>query len=132
MTLLITPIYAALLAILMAVLSTAASMQRGQHNVPLGHGGVSSLSLAVRRFGNLTEYAPMAIVLMAFLEVSGLASHWLHAFGATLVALRLLHPFMLFEEPSAPLWRKTGRFVAAAGTALLLCVGSVVLLLMLY
>ena len=129
MLLTVTPIYAALLAILMAVLSTAASVQRGQHNVPLGEGGNTSLSLAVRRFGNLAEYAPMAVLLLALMELQGASAYWLHVFGTALIILRLLHPVVLFENPDAPMWKKAGRFIAAAGTALLLVIGSAVLLL---
>ena len=126
--LIITSFYAALLALLMAVLSTAASVQRGKHNIVLGDGGEPSLALAIRRFGNLAEYAAMAVVMLALMELAGVDSWWLHAYGSALVALRLLHPFMLFERTDAPLWQKAGRFVAAAGTAALLCAAAITLL----
>lgn len=125
----ITPIYAALIALLMAVLATMASVQRGRHNIVLGDGAISPLALAVRRFGNLAEYAAMAILLLAVMELSGVAPRWLHVYGTAFILLRLLHPFMLFDNPDAPLWQKAGRFIAAAGTAMLLAAAAIILLL---
>lgn len=124
MTLAITPLYAAAIAILMAMLSTIVGVQRGRHAVALGDGGISPMALAVRRFGNLSEYAAMAILLLLLMELKGISAHWLHAYGATLVALRLLHPFILFDDMAAPMWKKAGRFIAGAGTALLLVIGA--------
>lgn len=125
MTLAITPFYAAAIAILMAVLSTLVGVERGRQAVALGDGGISPMALAVRRFGNLSEYAAMAILLLLLMELKGIGAHWLHAYGAALVALRLLHPFILFDDITAPMWKKAGRFIAAAGTAALLIIGAV-------
>ncbi|MCB2134842.1 MAG: MAPEG family protein [Rhodobacteraceae bacterium] len=124
----VTPIYAAAIAILMAVLSTRAGLLRGKHSVALGDGGNAELSLAIRRFGNLSEYAAMAVLLLLLMELRGFATQWLHAFGATLLILRVLHPLALFDRMGAPAWQKVGRFVSAAGTAALLSIGAIVLL----
>lgn len=129
MTLVITPIYAAAIAILMAVLSTIVGVQRGRHGVALGDGGIPSMALTVRRFGNLSEYAAMAILLLLLMELKGISAPWLHAYGATLVVLRLLHPFILFDAMTAPMWKKAGRFLAAAGTAALLIIGAVAIVM---
>ena len=121
----ITPIYAAAIAILMAVLSTATAMKRGTTGVAIGDGGNPQMALAIRRFGNLSEYAAMAIVMLLLMELSGVAPFWLHAFGITLVGLRLLHPAILFDTMEAPMVLKVGRFVAGAGTAALLILAAV-------
>lgn len=126
----ITPLYAALVAILMAVLSTRVGVMRGRHAVALGGGGVPPLSLAIRQFGNLSEYAAMALLVLLLLELEGVSTAWLHAYGATLVALRLLHPIALFDTMDAPFWKKAGRFVSAAGTAALLMIGGIALLVL--
>lgn len=125
----VTPIYAALLAILMAVLSTWTGIQRGRSNVALGHGDDAALSLAIRRFGNLSEYAAMAALILLLMEMQGIADTWLHLYGGLLVAFRLLHPVALYAQPTVPLWRKAGRFVSAAGTAALLLAGGVAILI---
>ena len=127
--LIVTPIYVGALGILFAVLSTLTAMGRGQTNTPLGDGGNPMLALRIRRFGNLAEYCAMALVVMLVLELTGTGKAWLHAYGATLLMLRLLHPFVLFSDQSAPLWMKAGRFIAAAGTAGLLAVAGFALLM---
>ena len=124
----VTPIYAALLALLLAGLGVMGAMGRGTHNVALGHGDVAPLNLTLRRFGNLTEWVPMALLVLLLMELTGVPSFWLHVYGATLLALRLLHPFVLFDDMGAPLWQKTGRFIAAAGTAMLIIVGAITLI----
>lgn len=125
----VTPLYAACIAILMAGLSVWTGVMRGKTNVALGDGGVPAMSLAIRRFGNLSEYAAMALLLLLLMELRGVEARYLHAFGVTLVLLRILHPIILFDTMDAPNWKKAGRFISAAGTALLLVVGSIVLLL---
>ncbi|MEO0636821.1 MAG: MAPEG family protein [Pseudomonadota bacterium] len=125
----ISPIYVAAIAILMAVLSTRVGILRGKHNVALGDGGNAELALGIRRFGNLSEYAAMAALLLVMMELVGVAPYWLHAYGITLVALRLIHPIILFDSMDAPLWKKGGRFVAAAGTAALMMAGGIAIAL---
>lgn len=125
----ITPIYAAAIAILMAVLSTITAMKRGATGIALGDKGNPEMALAIRRFGNLSEYAAMAVLMLLLMELAGVTAFWLHAYGITLLALRLLHPFILFDTIDAPIWKKFGRFVAGAGTAALLLAASCTLLL---
>ncbi|MCK0167850.1 MAPEG family protein [Jannaschia sp. S6380] len=125
----VTPFYAAIIAILMAVLSTLVGVGRGHHGVALGDGRVAPLALSIRRFGNLSEYAAMALLILLLLELTGTEPFWLHAYGTALVAFRAIHPIVLFDDMGAPAWRKAGRFASAAGTAGLLLSGGVALLL---
>ncbi len=126
----VTSLYAAIIACLMAVLSTNVGILRGKHAVALGDGANNEVALAIRRFGNLAEYAAMAILVLLLLELKGVSAGWLHAYGIALVAFRLLHPFVLFSDMSAPNWKRTGRFIAAAGTAALLLIGGGALLIL--
>ena len=127
MSLVVTPVYAGLIAVLMAVLSTRVGLLRGKYGVALGDGGQTELALAIRRFGNLSEYAAMAVVVLGLMEVTGWSPGWLHAYGLALVAFRLIHVVVLFDDMGAPGWKKAGRAVAAAGTAGLLALGGVAL-----
>ena len=128
MTISITLIYAAIIAALMAVLSTMAAMKRGATGIALGDGGNPSLALSLRRFGNLSEYAAMAIVMLLLMELAGVPAIWLHAYGTALLAVRLLHPFILFDTMEASAAMKFGRFVAGAGTAALLLASAITLI----
>ena len=129
MSLVVTPLYAGLIAVLMAVLSTRVGLLRGRYGVALGDGGQPELALAIRRFGNLSEYAAMAVVVLGLMELTGWSSGWLHAYGLALVAFRLIHVVVLFDDMGAPGWKKAGRGVAAAGTAALLALGGVALVI---
>ncbi len=124
----VTPIYAAVIALLMAVLSTWTGFMRGKTGVALGDGGNAAMALAIRRFGNLSEYAAVAILLLLLMEMRGFEPRLLHAYGIALVIVRLIHPFILFDDMDAPAWKKAGRFVSAAGTAALLVIGAVALI----
>lgn len=126
----VTPIYAGLIAILMAALSTRVGLLRRKHGVALGDGGQPELAMGIRRFGNLSEYAAMAVVMLLLLELKGVQAYWLHVYGATLVGLRILHPAILFDSMDAPLWKKAGRVVSAAGTAALLAASGVTLIVL--
>jgi len=129
MALTVTPIYAAALALLMAALSTYTGFMRGKTAIALGDGGDKGLALAIRRFGNLSEYAAMAVLLLLLMELRGVDAYYLHAYGTALLVFRLIHPVILFDTMEAPQWKKAGRFVSAAGTAMLLVIGAIALLL---
>ncbi len=124
----ITPIYASLIALILAALSIHAGASRVKHNIALGDGANNAMALSIRRFGNLAEYAAMAILLLLLMELKGLAPFWLHTYGIILVILRVIHPIILFDEMSAPLWKKIGRFISAVGTAMLYVIASIALL----
>ena len=124
----VTPIYTAAIAILMVILSTRVAILRGEHSVALGDGAVPGLALAIRRFGNLTEYAATALLILLLLELRRVDNSWLHTYGTTLVSLRVLHALVLFDDINVPISRKAGRFIAAGGTAALLFAGAVALM----
>ena len=94
---------------------------RGRLNISFGDGGDASLSLAMRRHANFVEYVPLTLILIAMLEVQGVAGYWIHVFGAALVAARISHAFGLKPDTV----NNIGRIVGAGGTALVLLVVSV-------
>lgn len=124
----ITPIYAGLTGVLMAALSIRVGLLRGKHQVGLGDGGHADLALGIRRFGNLSEYAPMIMILMLLMEIKGTDTTVLHIYGTVFIILRLIHPVILFSDMPSPMWKKTGRFISAGGTALLMIFSSYFLL----
>ena len=94
----ITGIYAALLAALYIGFSFYVSVTRGRTGVGLGDGGNPAMLVAIRRHGNMGEFVPFALLLMALAEVQGLGGAWLHGAGLLLVAGRLVHPFGIGAE----------------------------------
>ena len=113
----ITPIYAGLLALLFFVLSMRVVRLRG-HGASLGDGGDPLLLRRIRAHGNFAEYVPFILLMMGMLELSHFSSYLLHALGLTLVVARLLHAYALsFTEKF-----KFGRFWGTALTFTLLLV----------
>lgn len=87
----ITPLYAALLALLFVGLSYRVTQLRRSAQVGLGDGGDKLLRRAIRVQGNFAEYVPFALLLLAMAELNGLGALWLHTLGAVLLLGRAVH-----------------------------------------
>ena len=117
----ITALYAGLLGLLGLVLGAGSGWLRQKTGVSLGAGDSPQQLVAFRRHGNFAEWVPIAIILIAILELNGVSSTAVHALGATLVVARVAHPFGLDpEKMSAP-----ARGLGAAGTALVVLVAGI-------
>src|SRR5258706_1635766 len=91
----VTPLYAGLLALLFLVLSIRVTQRRGREKIFLGDGGHPRLARVIRGQANFTEYVPLALLLMAMLELSHYSIYVLHALGIALLIARLLHAYAL-------------------------------------
>jgi uncharacterized membrane protein YecN with MAPEG domain len=90
----VTPLYAGLLALWFLVLSVRVLNYRRQ-GISFGDGGNPKVLRVVRGHANFAEYVPLALLLMAILELSRFSIYVLHALGITLVIARLLHGYAL-------------------------------------
>ncbi len=124
----ITPIYMALTALIMIVLAVRAALSRGKYRVAIGDGGIDQMSVVVRGFGNLIEYAPAIILLLFFMELGGVGAIWLHLFGGAFILFRIIHPIALFGQGGVTKWKRLGRQISAGGTLILLLIGAITLL----
>jgi uncharacterized membrane protein YecN with MAPEG domain len=120
----ITAIYAALQALLAIGLVVPVGQLRAKTNVSLGAGGNPQLETAIRRHANWTEHVPIALLLMALLELNGASATLLHGLGATLLVARILHPLGL----DAQNMRRPLRGIGAFATMLVTLVAAVALL----
>lgn len=117
----ITLLYAGILGIMSIALSLFPGSIRSKAGVSVGDGGNQELLLAIRRHGNFVEYVPIALILMALLELNGLGNLTMHIFGGVLVVARILHATGLkLDNPST-----LGRGLGAGGTVLLTIVMSI-------
>lgn len=116
----ITPLYASILALIYLVLAVHVSRLRRARKIGVGSGQVPELQLAMRVHGNFNEYVPLAILLLLFLELNGVAAIWLHAFGGLLVIARILHAAGLGKSAGVSF----GRFAGTALTWSLMVVGA--------
>jgi len=71
MTLSITPLYAALLALVFLVLSFRVIFVRRGERISLGDGENPALRARVRVHANFAEYTPLALLLMLMAELLG-------------------------------------------------------------
>jgi len=117
----ITAFYAGVIGLLLLALSYNVVRNRIRAQVSLGTGEDRGLEKAVRAQGNLTEYAPLILLLMALVEAGG-ASPWLiHGCGGLLVVSRVLHATGITGRRSV----SQGRKIGIAGTWLALLAISV-------
>ncbi len=118
---LITGLYAGLLGLVFAVLTFRVGPLRAKLGIPLYDGGNKDLGLEIRRHGNFTEYVPLALILMAILEMTNVPQNAIHAMGAALVVGRILHPMGLNWDTATTALRAVG----AALTLLVIVVASI-------
>ena len=78
----ITAIYAALCGFLVIALAANVVRFRLGKKVSLGDGGHKDVNRAIRAHGNTMEYVPLALLLMALLEINGGGDTALHIYGA--------------------------------------------------
>ncbi|MEL7092326.1 MAG: MAPEG family protein [Pseudomonadota bacterium] len=96
----VTPIYAALLALLYIALSAQVILYRRRNRVSLGDGGQKELAQLVRAHGNCAEYGTLGIVLLAIVELQGAAPGWaVHGLGLMLLVGRILHGYAFSRFP---------------------------------
>ncbi|MGL6212027.1 MAG: MAPEG family protein [Paracoccaceae bacterium] len=99
MTLTITPVYAALLAVWFIVLSFRVIAARRENRAAYGDGGNLAMQGRIRAQGNFAEYAPFALLLMLMAELGGAAVWALHVVGILLLAGRVVHGIGLSWHP---------------------------------
>ncbi|MGR3468242.1 MAG: MAPEG family protein [Shimia sp.] len=104
----VTALYAAALGLVYLTLTTLVIRRRQQAGVSLGDGGDSLLNRRIRGHGNFTETVPIALILLALLEVQAAPALALHVLGAMLLVGRVLHGAALMREAPWPLGRIGG------------------------
>ena len=86
---------------------------RGKTQISIGFGDSKELAEAGRRYGNFTEHVPLALVLMAIVELNGANGVFLHIVGALLVLSRIAHPLGLHYDQHQPPVAHASALVAA-------------------
>ena len=118
----ITLLYASLLTILAIFLAIKVGMNRVDTNIMTGEGESSMLLQSVRAHGNLIEYAPLALILLALLEMQNVSDSMLHLCGSLFFLARISHAYgVTISRESTPY-----RLVGALGTWLIMLIMSLV------
>ena len=107
----ITALYAALNALLMLVLSLNVVRNRLGTRTPILDGGKPPMIAAVRAHGNNTEYVPMVLILLGFVEWLGGSPPLVHTIGGMLTAGRIVHATALLRSTGPGALRGAGMFL---------------------
>ena len=125
----ITALYAGLLTLIAIFLGAAVGAMRGSTGISILHGENMELATRIRRHANFTEAVPLALILLAALELNKAASPAvLHGLGIALVVARIAHPLGLHHDNMRNPLRAIGAGVTILVTliaALMLIWGSV-------
>ena len=110
----VTAIYAIVLTLIGSYLAFRAGSMRGRTGISVFYADNPQLMVEMRRHGNFSEFVPLALVLMAIVELNGGSAGLLHGVGILLVVSRICHPIGLeADSVSNPL-----RGIGAGGTLL--------------
>ena len=107
----ITLLYASLLTILAIFLAIKVGMNRVDTNIMTGEGESSMLLQSVRAHGNLIEYAPLALILLALLEMQNVSDSMLHLCGSLFFLARILHAYGVTISRESTPYRLVGALV---------------------
>jgi uncharacterized membrane protein YecN with MAPEG domain len=115
----ITPLYAAVAALMPISLSVRVIGMRRRRRVSIGDGEDEILARRIRAQGNFIEYVPMALVLLLLLELGGASAWLLHGLGIALLVGRLVHAWSLAAHNG------TGRIIGMGLTFGVLVVAAI-------
>jgi uncharacterized membrane protein YecN with MAPEG domain len=114
----VTVLYAGIFGLMSVALANLVLYARVRPGQPEWRGDAT-----MRVQGNFTENVPLALIVMYAAELTGAGAVAIHAFGVSLVLLRVLHVWGLDRGPGANV--NYPRLIGAQGTFLLLSVMSV-------
>ncbi|OGQ79948.1 MAG: glutathione metabolism protein [Deltaproteobacteria bacterium RIFCSPLOWO2_12_FULL_60_19] len=113
----IVPFYAALLAGLYLFLSLRVIGMRVRDRIGLGDAGNPKLQRAIRVQGNFSEYVPLAVILLAFVEMQQASPLLLHGLSLSLLIGRMIHAYGVSQEQEDYRLRVTGMILTFAAIA---------------
>lgn len=112
----ITSLFAALLTLLLLVLTFRIISIRRTEHIGLGIGESKALEVAVRTHGNFIEFVPLSLILLGLMELAGASTMFLYLCGAVLFFARVSHAVGLAKSRGTSQYR----FFGALGTFLVL------------
>lgn len=117
----VTPLYAAVLALMFVVLSVRTLRLRRQLRIAVGDRGDKQMLRSMRVHANFAEYVPFSLLLIYMLEANNGTSVLIHALCVCLVVGRLSHAYGVSRVAEDHRYRVFGMsmtFTALSGAAL--------------
>ncbi|MEM9137076.1 MAG: MAPEG family protein [Cyanobacteria bacterium P01_F01_bin.42] len=115
-----TALIAAVMAIFQVMLMLQVGFTRLNTQIGIGSGGNDTLERKIRVHGNLTENAPMFLLLLALLEGIGMSSTIIGVIGLVFFLVRISHAYALTYTSGPHPLRTVGAFgtvICLVGTA---------------
>jgi uncharacterized membrane protein YecN with MAPEG domain len=119
MPIVITAIYAGILALVILALGINVTVHRVKLKVPLGDGGNAQMLRMIRLHANAIEYIPLALLLMTIYEINGGWHAALHVIGIALIAGRLIQTAGMWSTEMPGIGRRIGQALTWASLAAL-------------
>jgi len=120
----ITSLIAALLGVMLVFLSLRVGLLRSKENIWFLDGGNDELTRRMRAQGNFVEYVPLALLLIAMVELAGGSGVLVWCLGLGLLAARISHAAGIWSAATSP-----ARSAGTLGTFAVLLVSAGWLLL---
>jgi len=98
----VTAVFAAVLGLLLVVLSLFVSRHRLRLKQNLGVSEDIDFQATVRAQANLVEYAPIGLIMLAIAELNGVSGTLIYWTGLGFVVGRLLHAFGMINGRGGP------------------------------
>jgi uncharacterized membrane protein YecN with MAPEG domain len=108
---LITPYYAAILALIFVALSFRVIRIRQQLKVSLGDGKDKQLKRAIRVHGNFAEYVPLTLIMIYFVEIQSHNALLIHGLCTVFILARLSHIYGVSQVKENLIFRVFGLFI---------------------
>jgi len=126
----VTFITAGFIGLLMIYTMINTGIMRGKTKTLLGEGDDIYLLGAIRAHGNLTEYAPIALILIGAMEYMQTNATLVMGMGTVFVVARVCHAIGLIKHPDRE--KNTLRALGAIGTLTVMVVASITVLIKAY
>ena len=87
----IVPTYAAILMLMFVLLSIRVVQMRASAKIGIGTGNDPAMERRIRVHGNFSEYVPVALLLLTFMEMLHLSRYLIHVLCIVLIVARIVH-----------------------------------------
>lgn len=121
--LIITSFTASVLAIMLVALSIYVGIYRNTAKIMVGTGNDEKLTIRIRAQGNFTEYAPMALIIIALCEYQKFSSTLVLILAALIIIGRLTHAIGMLKN------LVIFKFIGMIGTYLCIIIGAISLIM---
>ena len=119
----VTAVFTAVLAVMQIFLAVYVGIFRTKTDILFLDGGNEELLRRIRAHGNFTENVPMALLVMAGAEMSGVSTMIITAVGCVLILARVIH-FAAITKTGPEI----GRAIGAGGTSLAIILMAILIM----